>query len=810
MGPTPHTAASNVIVQKRTLRRASIIRRGIAHEFEHDFGRTPTGRSSFLAALSQIARSVQETANVEGLRALLNCHGYQAEYVRKYEIVPQGDLDAYHERRAAMFMIVQKDEKGIFKLATQVAREQEMWGGKGNMWIVGREIPEYISTSNDYMNEFWRGGQQAIDRINGNLRGKAASDGTQGNVVGYIPDRLLDGCDVYIAKSNFVEHIGKADLLTQVTEIGSYNIMADRGTDPFQYTTQERTIRVMDFAADNFADIELREAIENCVLWDRDGNLVDPFRGRGGASGIADPEYDFLSNVKAGGGLDRENITQVGHMYPNWIDIQHIYKGALTALKAAVGQRKDKLEELLGATEEVPAVTERVRRVLGLGAAPGMAPSERRIAVPINPGDAGSIDVERTKLENEHLTNYIGGAFRGKQPYVQQVKEIVARSAPFAERAQAIKALVLKTLEESPGDVPVFESAVNVDHWFDGRVKDFKKAAAELTAKVGAERVIPVGQELPAGYRWKEVGAKESAYQGAQQKYVKVTQSDSAANLAALEAKIDASFWPAQVAAAAKLFAKVKVTRDSLVNLCDNHVYVPFNPVLFSPHMTCRMRFMIKMQGGMETGFTAIGHGNMQVGHENTRKVGSLHYTTYLSAIVTNPKNVYVAENVYCEKYLGGRDVSFWTPEQYKASGKRYQRSIICHLLPPKIKKLEQKVDVRGRWYTELAMGMCDVDRASIPLFPSAGRLSKIMGWQQEATIRSGRPVQQPPRGRIAIQYCCWQAFEQYWNSTLNRFDDFTYETGPLGQDVGPGLRKVMDGKLHMYRLPANAYRSNH
>jgi hypothetical protein len=77
MGITPHQTTSKVVTQRRTVRRASIVRRGIAAEFENDFVATPLGRTSFMASLAQMARSVQETANVEVLRALLNCHRFQ-------------------------------------------------------------------------------------------------------------------------------------------------------------------------------------------------------------------------------------------------------------------------------------------------------------------------------------------------------------------------------------------------------------------------------------------------------------------------------------------------------------------------------------------------------------------------------------------------------------------------------------------------------------------------------------------------------------------------------------------------------------
>ncbi len=87
MGITPHQATSRVVTQRRTTRKASIVRRGIAAEFENDFVSTPLGRSSFMASLMQMARSVQETANVEVLRALLHCHRFQVSVFNACQLV---------------------------------------------------------------------------------------------------------------------------------------------------------------------------------------------------------------------------------------------------------------------------------------------------------------------------------------------------------------------------------------------------------------------------------------------------------------------------------------------------------------------------------------------------------------------------------------------------------------------------------------------------------------------------------------------------------------------------------------------------
>ncbi len=104
----------------------------------------------------------------------------------------------------------------------------------------------------------------------------------------------------------------------------------------------------------------------------------------------------------------------------------------------------------------------------------------------------------------------------------------------------------------------------------------------------------------------------------------------------------------------------------------------------------------------------------MQIEHEAARKVGMMHYTAYLSAVVLYPKNVYVVEDLFCEKYFGGMGVEFWQA----TAANRKSKSIVCVPLPPNCKMMEQKVDIRGRWYTEQALGLVSQERFDKPLYP--------------------------------------------------------------------------------------------
>lgn len=101
------------------------------------------------------------------------------------------------------------------------------------------------------------------------------------------------------------------------------------------------------------------------------------------------------------------------------------------------------------------------------------------------------------------------------------------------------------------------------------------------------------------------------------------------------------------------LYLGARYNRDRFLSFAADDIYVAAGFLLMRANATYKTRYGIKCMAG-KIGYTMIGHGNMMIEHEAARKVGFMHYTTYLSAVVTHPKNVYVVEDLFCEKYLGG------------------------------------------------------------------------------------------------------------------------------------------------------------
>ncbi|MBX9637243.1 MAG: hypothetical protein K2Q45_06800 [Nitrosomonas sp.] len=839
MGITPHQAVSRVVTQRRTIRKASIVRRGIAAEFELDFVTTPLGRQSFNASVGQISRSIQETGNVEVLRALLGCHKYQQVYIRKHGVVANEDLDGWLQRKADRFMACQKDAFGLEKLAVQVEQDQEQYGGKGNVWIVGREVADYCRFR-DEKSRYYEGGQEAVDRVNNRLGSRAAAGNTMGNVRSLEPQGMISDTPVYFAKSMSVDSIGKAELLSRTVEVGVYNMMVDRTRDFKRYRSEGRNLRVYDNDIDNWSEIELATAIEKCGIWKtNDGKLAPIFdskKMRADAMANQEGDLDFLSYYEPGS-KQRKEIQYIGEMSSTYLKPTDLINAGQTVLNAMSNgdeqEAKTILKDLNGAiaNSKEPISREKlatsagkypelVRNLLGennyfLKDNSGSAISSfiDNFVTPhlihVVPSNAASIGAAASTgsaaqiadEEYNFLTRVIGAVV--PDDHRTAVEKIASEAnKAWTERAQMIKDVVLKCQREKPETLDAsLAQPADIDKWHNKRVSEFKTrlekkfgaAAAAGTASApavaGEVHYLPAGSSIPSG--WTVVQqptgritarmaafatptpvATASAAGGARrgllgahleapgargsytpQEKAAMDAADKAprtggANIMAHVLSLQSTSAPLALKILGCLYLGCTFEKETFLGFARNHIYACLGFLLMRANATYITRFGIKVAANGEAGFTVFGHGSMNIETTAANKVGLMHYTTYLSAVVTNPKNVYVVEDLYCQKYLGGMGVEFWSPEEYKNAISRRAKSIICAPLPPNFKKIEQKIDIRGRWYTEQKAGLVSQERFEKPLYPGARRVDILFGISEKFSKQTRK---------VAMNTVCWQ-----------------------------------------------------
>ena len=122
------------------------------------------------------------------------------------------------------------------------------------------------------------------------------------------------------------------------------------------------------------------------------------------------------------------------------------------------------------------------------------------------------------------------------------------------------------------------------------------------------------------------------------------------------------------------------ITKAFFTTCYQNNVCPPFEILLARPHMTYDMLTCIMMKGGSDTGNTFQGHSDFQLGDDVQSKIHYGNYTYYSKALVTNPKNILLARNVFAGGYVSGDDCDWIERDSY--SGNVISGSLYAFLVP--------------------------------------------------------------------------------------------------------------------------------
>ena len=123
-----------------------------------------------------------------------------------------------------------------------------------------------------------------------------------------------------------------------------------------------------------------------------------------------------------------------------------------------------------------------------------------------------------------------------------------------------------------------------------------------------------------------------------------------------------------------------KINSSSLQAWANNNIVLPVSILIARPFMTYDMCTCIMMRGGTETGQTFQGHSDFQLGDDVQSKIHYGNYTYYSTAVVTNPKNIIHARNVYANGYVDGDDTEWIDSDQN--TGERKGGSMYAFIVP--------------------------------------------------------------------------------------------------------------------------------
>lgn len=748
MGLTPYLTPSTTVTQKHKFMKAKLVRRGIRAQFEVDFLKTPMGRSSFLAALGQMTRSVQETAHAEGLRQLINAHRTQEQLIRSLNLPEDRIIAENMQKDVERFAIVQKQKNGLEQLDMMISSEMERYRGVADCYLIPEAVSIYATIVRPEKTDYYLAGQEGPNRVN-KIGGIQPAGG--GRALPRVEaTHMVRGNDGYIVKALHVDGLDRdqEDMMTRVRQIGNYYTMLHEEVGDYKdYQSSHRSILIYDEDIDDMTRIDLITALENCQVFDdAAGGRVRslPYNDMS----KFDAQQDFLTTLDENNRLQQVNI--IGEIHPDFLGPQFL-KNVLTTLK------EKPVNSLVpaanrGINSEVPQEI------------PRTANYERAVQQMMASG------VPETHQDQ------INAIFAGEGSLVD--KAALARDA--------IKGMVKNKV---PG--LRFKDEAPVDMLYERTMMEYKRKMEEQSTR-RASGLESIGQ-----FDWETAPTDP----------VDRTRSQRAQQAAALGASNNRirrhldmlQSYGISTGEEGRLrsYLQIPMTKDNMRKLINMDILPPMNFLLFQPHAQYATKAIVKCKQDGGCGYTFIGNGNLMIGNESIRKMVDMHYTVHMRSVITQPKNVYVQPDVMVVRAEGGAGSRFYTPETYKNyDPSRLANSLIAVAIPPAERRFPAAMDLSGRNVTEYNIKLTSGQRSRALHYSSAGRYTHMYNFLGNENGESQVPHMGP--GRLHKNRTCYQGHQQNYNPGTKNWDRVVVNKGHWGKNVYPGCKPVRQGALDM------------
>jgi len=239
------------------------------------------------------------------------------------------------------------------------------------------------------------------------------------------------------------------------------------------------------------------------------------------------------------------------------------------------------------------------------------------------------------------------------------------------------------------------------------------------------------------------------------------------------------------------------------------------------------MSSAILMKSGYETGATFVGHSDFELGDDVISKLHYGNFTFYSKAVVTNPKNIIIAENVFCQGYVRGDGVRFFdvhtqdnrgaprpggpagarhpgvaVPNGYHPENGEHTRSLISVVIPyGSGDMLPNPLDIEGHTAYDVANPPREMDVTA----PGGVKPSYYMdaNWVSEWF-----QLHEFSRDRLDVASEPFITYEKQQNTVCYRGHQFSYDpssqthtsvtvnTGHWGKNIYPGCGAVRAGEV--------------
>lgn len=223
--------------------------------------------------------------------------------------------------------------------------------------------------------------------------------------------------------------------------------------------------------------------------------------------------------------------------------------------------------------------------------------------------------------------------------------------------------------------------------------------------------------------------------------------------------------------------------------------------IVFRPHQTYRMASMILAQGGSELGSTYHGHHDFLLSDDVVRKVHVGHFTFYSKAVVKNPKNYIIVEDVFSRGYVGGEGVKPYDKSTYLEARRSgtvgRDKSLVVVAVPENtFESLPPVLDLSGRFHPSIYEKYTGDDNgiSTVEHYPGSAGVFRALRMQESDPFRQSD--EDPFINRVQrLNTVCFRGHQAKLVGTNNEIEVTQLNEGHWGKDVYPGCRRVRDGE---------------
>jgi hypothetical protein len=521
------------------------------------------------------------------------------------------------------------------------------------------------------------------------------------------------------------------NVLKRPVQTGEYYRMEPVEYRKDSYKSKHRDVFIYDESKDNFQRITMKEAVKNCMRWGEDDKLDD--------NDFTNVNADIFTFMKDG----EYNRCRV------WGDVEDKY-----ITKAMLKEMNDAMEKK---------------------------------TMNITPADlSAAFPVERFQEENVAINI----------PTSQLVKECEEKleSSPLSSVSSHFKNAMKKYEKHESFD----NVAAGMHDWLHsndlnsedvkGQYNVLKKITGDVSKdktywkRIGVSMDQPVKKQLQSFQRFSKKSKASTSIDDILGNVEPVSAKPAGESNTNGIKKYSGSFDNL------KAWLDSEITLSSIENLIDKDIPLPFTMLLMRPFMEYEMCSAILMKGGSETGGTYVGHNSFTLGDDVQSKLHYGNYTYYAKAVVREPRNIVIAENVFSDGYVGGNNTKFFKRgDNVDEAVSRSSPSLIAMLVPADTREhMEQEnpIDIRGSFnkYTDKQNHFVGAEYYN--QVAGTGSLDDVHPDNETYTIDE----------RIHTNTRCYLGHYMFWGGSA--YDKVNVNTGAWGPNVYPGCGKVRNGQM--------------